>query len=108
MSFNPPLYCPLVKMNTDKLVNTGVTLPTNLQGKPLNELCVPNFYGPGLPQVPSYMGVNRCQSYDNGNKSMPVHLKFDSNNKAHIVSACYKNYYDCYNDIPIKNCEFNI
>uniref|UniRef100_A0A6C0LEM1 Uncharacterized protein n=1 Tax=viral metagenome TaxID=1070528 RepID=A0A6C0LEM1_9ZZZZ len=80
-------YCPYVKVK-NKLINTPVPQPQHFNGKPVENLCVPNLSDRMM--IPGF-GLNYCEN------NKPVHLNFNEK------SDCYYNN-ECKEEHKIHTC----
>ena len=81
-----PVSCPYVKLS-NQWINTPVPHEQTLQGKPLTDVCVPNFSDRML--VPGF-GMNVCD------KNKPIHLNFNTKSECFSDNMCQNKINTCY------------
>ena len=84
------VYCPYIKTK-NTLANTSVPQPQTLDGKHLNEVCIPNLSYRG-PVIEGF-GNNICKN------NTPVHLNFATNlqkPECYSENTCSKKLETCY------------
>jgi len=84
---NKPAYCPYTKVKNS--VNYQPQ-PQTLNGKHLNEICVPNLSD--RMYIPGY-GLNIC------NNNKPIHLNFNEKSECFSDNMCQNKLNTCYDPL---------